>query len=214
MIPHFPPHGMDQRIGLLGGSFNPPHEGHRHVALMAMRRLRLDRLWLLVTPGNPIKSHDGLAPLTDRIAATRDVAAHPRIDVTGVEAALGSRLTIVTISALTARLPQIRFVWIMGGDNLANFHHWHRWHEIAALVPIAVIDRPGATHAALRSPAAVALAPYRIPESAAPTLVERTPPAWVYLHGRRSRLSSTALRTGIVRNLHHSVAKEQLKRNH
>jgi nicotinate-nucleotide adenylyltransferase len=214
MIARFPPHGIGQRIGLYGGSFNPPHEGHRHVALMAMRRLNLDRLWFLVTPGNPIKSHDGLAPLDERIAKTRAIAAHPGVDVTGVEAALGSRLTVVTIRALTARLPQTRFVWIMGGDNLANFHRWHCWREIAALVPIAVIDRPGATHAALRSPAALALAAERIPESAAVTLAERTPPAWVYLHGRRSRLSSTALRTGIVEKLHETVAKRQLKRNH
>ena len=196
MIPHFPPHSAGQRIGLFGGSFNPPHEGHRHVALMAMRRLKLDRLWFLVTPGNPIKSHGGLAPLADRIAATREVAAHPRIDVTGLEEALGSQLTVATIRTLRARLPLVKFVWIMGGDNLANFHRWHRWREIAELVPIAVIDRPGATHAALRSPAALALAPERIPESVAATLAERTPPAWVYLHGRRSPLSSTALRAG------------------
>jgi nicotinate-nucleotide adenylyltransferase len=123
--------------------------------------------------------------------------AHPSIAVTGVETALGSDLTVDTLEALTSRLPHLRFVWIMGGDNLASFHHWHRWRHIADLVPIAVIDRPGATHAALRSAAASALERFRIPESAAATLAERRPPVWVYLHGRRSNLSSTALRAGI-----------------
>jgi nicotinate-nucleotide adenylyltransferase len=198
MIPVFPAHGGGSRIGLMGGSFNPPHEGHRHVAMLALRRLALDRIWLLVTPGNPLKAHEGLASLETRIAATREVTSHPRIDVTGIEAALGSDLTVDTIADLTSRLPQARFVWIMGGDNLASFHRWHRWRRIADLVPMAVIDRPGATHAALRSPAASALERFRIPESEAPTLAERSPPAWVYLHGRRSNLSSTALRNGIL----------------
>ena len=194
MMPSFPPHGAGQRIGLYGGSFNPPHEGHRHVALMALRRLALDRLWLLVTPGNPLKDHDGLPSLEARIDEARAVIVHRRIDITGLEAALGSDMTVDTIAALTARLPSIRFVWIMGGDNLASFHHWHRWRRIADLLPMAVIDRPGATHRALHSPAAQALLRFRIPESEASTLAERSPPAWVYLHGRRSGLSSTALR--------------------
>jgi nicotinate-nucleotide adenylyltransferase len=194
MIPIFPPHGESQRTGLYGGSFNPAHEGHRHVARMALRRLALDRLWLLVSPGNPLKNHDGLPPLEARLAGTRAIMTDPRIAVTGVEAALGSDMTVDTIAALTARFPSLRFVWIMGGDNLASFHHWHRWRRIADLVPMAVIDRPGATHRALHSPAAQALSRFRIPESAASTLAERSPPAWVYLHGRMSSLSSTALR--------------------
>jgi len=198
MIPVFPAHGSGSRIGLFGGSFNPPHEGHRLVAMLALRRLALDRVWFLVTPGNPLKSHDGLPTLEKRLGATRQAVAHPRIDVTGVEAALGSDLTVDTLTALRGRLKGTRFVWIMGGDNLASFHHWRDWRHIADLVPIAVIDRPGATHAALRSPAAAALARFRIPESAAPSLAELAPPAWVYLHGRRSNLSSTALRAGIL----------------
>ena len=167
------------------------------MAMMVLRRLGLDRVWFLVTPGNPLKNHDGLAPLEARLAATREIAAHPAIAVTGLEAELGCDLTIDTIATLTTRLPGLSFVWIMGGDNLASFHQWHRWREIAGLVPIAVVDRPGATHAALRSPAALALARFRIPESAAARLAERRPPAWVYLHGRRSNLSSTALRARI-----------------
>lgn len=199
MIPSFPPHSAGQRIGLYGGSFNPPHEGHRLVALMALRRLALDRLWLLVTPGNPLKNHDGLPSLEARLGETRAVMTDQRIDVTGLEAALGSDMTVDTVAALTARLPSIRFVWIMGGDNLASFHRWHRWRRIADLVPMAVIDRPGATHRALHSPAAQALLRFRIPESAASTLAERSPPAWVYLHGRRSGLSSSALRARELR---------------
>ena len=194
MIPSFPPHAAGLRVGLYGGSFNPPHEGHRHVALLALRRLRHDRLWFLVTPGNPLKDHNGLPSLEARLAATRKVVAHPAIDVTGIEAALGSELTIDTIAALRTRLPQLRFVWIMGGDNLVTFHHWHRWRDIAALVPIAVVDRPGATHLAPRSVAGKAFERFRIPESAAQTLADLDPPAWVYLHERRSNLSSTALR--------------------
>jgi nicotinate-nucleotide adenylyltransferase len=198
-IPSFPAHAAGQRVGLYGGSFNPPHDGHRHVALMALRRLALDRLWFLVTPANPLKNRAGLASLDARLSNTRAIMKHPRLDVTGVEAALGSDLTVDTIATLTSRLPSLRFVWIMGGDNLATFHHWHRWRHIADLVPIAVIDRPGATHRALHSPAAQALSRFRIPESEASTLVERRAPAWVYLHGRRSGLSSTALREGVFR---------------
>ncbi len=198
MIPVFPSHGEGQRIGLYGGSFNPAHEGHRHVALMALRRLALDRLWLLVTPGNPLKKHEGLPPLEARVAGTRAIMTDPRIEVTGIEAALGSDMTVDTVAALTTRFPSVRFVWIMGGDNLASFHHWHRWRRIADLVPLAVIDRPGATHRALHSPAAQALSRFRIRESAASTLAERSPPAWVYLHGRRSSLSSTVLRAGAL----------------
>ena len=162
---------------------------------MALRRLALDRLWLLVTPGNPLKNHDGLPSLEARLAETRSVMTHPRIDVTGVEAALGSDMTVDTIAALTARLPLLRFVWIMGGDNLASFHLWRRWRA-ASPISCRWPSSTGRvrTHRALHSPAAQALSRFRIPESAAPTLAERSPPAWVYLHGRRSSLSSTALR--------------------
>jgi nicotinate-nucleotide adenylyltransferase len=182
------------RIGLFGGSFNPPHEGHLHVGRMALARLQLDRLWWLVTPGNPLKERHGLASLEGRLAAARRLARHPRIAVTDLEAQLGVRYTIDTIRQLRARCPTVRFVWIMGADSLANFHRWGHWREIAELVPIAVIDRPGLTLKALHSPAAHALAGSRIRESAAPTLAARKPPAWVFLHGPRSNLSSTAIR--------------------
>jgi nicotinate-nucleotide adenylyltransferase len=189
-----PPHAPGMRVGLFGGSFNPPHEGHLHVGRMALARLRLDHLWWLVTPGNPLKERHGLASLEVRVEAARRLARHPRIKVTDVEAQLGVRYTVDTIRELRLRCPTLRFVWIMGADSLASFHRWGSWREIAGLVPIAVIDRPGLTLKSVRSPAAQALAGFRIREEAAATLAVRDPPAWVFLHGPRSNLSSTAIR--------------------
>lgn len=182
------------RIGLFGGSFDPPHAGHRLATLIAIRRLRLDRVWWLVTPGNPLKDTSGLAPLESRMAAARALAAHPRIVVTDVEQALGVRYTHDTIAYLIRRCPGVRFVWLMGADNLKSFHRWERWREIADLVPIAVVDRPGATLRASASPAAETLGAHRIPERLAAIVVTADPPAWTFLHGPRSALSSTALR--------------------
>ncbi|MCG6121640.1 MAG: nicotinate-nucleotide adenylyltransferase [Microvirga sp.] len=189
-----PPHGPGLRIGLFGGSFDPPHEGHLLVARLAMRRLKLDRLWWLVTPGNPLKDHSRLAPLPRRLAAARALARHPRIVVTDLEAKAGLAYTLDTLRFLKARCPGVRFVWIMGGDGLANLHRWRGWREITALAPFAVIDRPGATLRAKASPAARALAARRLPESRASRLALAPPPAWVYLHGPRSSLSSTEIR--------------------
>lgn len=189
-----PPHAPGMRIGLFGGSFNPPHEGHLHVGRMALTRLRLDHLWWLVTPGNPLKERRGLASLEERMDAARLLARHPRITVTDIETQLGVRYTIDTIRALRARCPGVHFVWIMGADGLAGFHRWRDWREIAQFVPIAVIDRPGLTLKSVRSPAAQWLERARIPETAAATLPARRPPAWVFLHGPRSTLSSTAIR--------------------
>jgi len=189
-----PPAAAGMRIGLFGGSFNPPHAGHLHVGRMALRRLGLDRLWWLVTPGNPLKELAGLPTLPERMAMARKMARDPRIVVTGFEAALPAPYTIETIRLLQRRLPGVRFVWIMGADGLASFHRWQAWGEIAARVPIAVIDRPGMTLKAPLSKAARVLAPARVPEGAARTLAGRQAPAWVFLHGRRSPLSSTALR--------------------
>jgi nicotinate-nucleotide adenylyltransferase len=182
------------RIGLYGGSFNPPHAGHRHVSLMALKRLRLDRIWWIVTPGNPLKDSADLASTAARVAEARRVAAHPRIDVTSFEEAIGARYTIDTLAFLRRRLPGVRFVWIMGADNLATFHRWRGWRGIAALMPIAVIDRPGWTLRATRSRAAGAFAARRVKEEDAGTLADCPPPAWTFLHGPRSFLSSSALR--------------------
>ncbi|MGU9980861.1 nicotinate-nucleotide adenylyltransferase [Phreatobacter sp. HK31-P] len=189
-----PPHAPGMRIGLFGGSFNPPHDAHRLVALTALKRLGLDAVWWLVSPGNPLKTGRGLAPLDERIAAARRLARHPAIHVTGVEAALGTRYTFDTIAKLRARCRGVRFVWIMGADNLAQFHLWQNWRGIAAMVPLAVVDRPGASLRAGAGVAAQALARYRMAESDGRLLAGAHPPAWIFLHGRKSPLSSTALR--------------------
>lgn len=182
------------RIGLYGGSFNPPHAGHRLVSLMALKRLGLDRVWWIVTPGNPLKDTGDLATTALRVAAAEKLANHPRIDVTAFEDEIGARYTIDTLSYLKRRYPEVRFVWIMGADNLASFHRWRGWEAIASLMPIAVIDRPGWTLRAIGSRGAVSLAGYRVPESEAKALPDMPAPAWAYLHGPRSFLSSTELR--------------------
>jgi len=182
------------RIGLLGGSFNPPHVAHRAISLFAIKRLKLDRVWWLVTPGNPLKEANGLASLTERLDAARALANHPRIDVSDFEADLGTNYTYATIKYLVRRCPGVHFVWIMGADNLRHFHRWQRWRDIAEMVPIAVVDRLGPSLYATASAAGHWLARFRLPESTARTLAERKPPAWIYLHGLKSPLSSTALR--------------------
>jgi nicotinate-nucleotide adenylyltransferase len=189
-----PVHYRGQRIGLFGGTFDPPHEAHLAACLLAMRRLALDRVWWLVTPGNPLKDTVGLAPLDERIAAAQRLARHPQIDVTGIEAAIGVRYSHDTIRYLVSRCPGVRFVWIMGADNLFSFHRWQRWRGIAELVPIAVIDRLGPSLRAAGSVTAQALGRRRVPESEAAALLSRRTPAWVLLHGLKSPLSSTALR--------------------
>jgi len=192
--PVLPAHARGMRIGLFGGTFDPPHAAHRAACLLALRRIGLDRVWWLVTPGNPLKDTHGLAPLDERLAAARKLARHARIDVTDIEADLGTTYTFATITYLIRRCPGVHFVWIMGADNLRSFHRWQRWRDIARLVPIAVIDRLGPSLYSAAGAAGQALAWARLPESAARTLPQRRPPAWIYLHGLKSPLSSTALR--------------------
>lgn len=182
------------RIGLLGGSFNPPHVAHRAISLFAIKRLKLDRVWWLVTPGNPLKDQDGLRDLNERTAAARRMANDPRIDVSCLESVIGTRYTVDTISYLRRRASGLRFVWIMGADNLAQFHRWQNWRRIASEVPIAVIDRPPQSFRALAAPAAQALARYRLPENQAGRLADQRAPAWVFLTGMKLNLSSTGLR--------------------
>lgn len=189
-----PPLKPGMRVGLYGGSFNPAHAGHRHVSLMALKRLRLDRIWWMVTPGNPLKDTSELADTQERVARAREVAAHPRIDVTCFEEAIGARYTVDTLRFITRRFPHVDFVWIMGADSLSSFHRWRGWRAIADLVPMAVVDRPGHTLKAVRSRAATALAPYRVGEEDGPSLAGLKTPAWLFLHGPRSSLSSSALR--------------------
>src|ERR1700736_5992060 len=162
-----PAYSRGMRIGLFGGTFDPPHDAHLAACLIAMKRLRLDRVWWLVTPGNPLKDTRGLAPLEQRIVAAKRLARHPRIDVSGLEAEIGSRYTFGTIAYLRRHCPGVRFVWIMGADNLRSFHKWQRWRGIAAAVPIAVVDRLGPSLYASASAAGQALAGARIGEAEA-----------------------------------------------
>jgi nicotinate-nucleotide adenylyltransferase len=189
-----PLHTDGMRIGLLGGSFNPPHAAHRALSQFAIKRLQLDRVWWLVTPGNPLKAPKGLRELDERAAAARKMADDPRIDVSCLESVIGTRYTEDTISYLRRRCSGLRLVWIMGADNLAQFHRWQNWRRIACQVPMAVIDRPPQSFRALAAPAARALERYRIPESGAGRLADRRAPAWVFLTGMKSALSSTGLR--------------------
>ncbi|WP_298957783.1 nicotinate-nucleotide adenylyltransferase [uncultured Methylobacterium sp.] len=195
MTVRLPPAAPGLRIGLYGGSFNPAHAGHLHVSRLALRRLALDRVWWLVSPGNPLKDRRELASLGERMAGARALAADdPRIAVTGFEAEIGARYTRQSLAWLRRHRPSLRFVWIMGADSLASFHRWQGWREIAATMPLAVIDRPGYTLTATASRAAQALRTHRLDEADAGGLAAAPPPAWVFLHGPRSDLSSTALR--------------------
>jgi nicotinate-nucleotide adenylyltransferase len=189
-----PPYSNGMRIGLLGGSFNPPHAAHRAISLFAIKRLKLDRVWWLVTPGNPLKDHGALRDLDARAEAARKMANDPRIDVSCLESVIGTRYTVDTIGYLRRRASGLRFVWIMGADNLAQFHRWQNWRRIASEVPIAVVDRPPQSFRALAAPAAQALARYRLPENQAGRLADQRAPAWVFLTGLKLNLSSTGLR--------------------
>jgi nicotinate-nucleotide adenylyltransferase len=193
-VPRLPPFAPGMRIGLLGGSFNPPHEGHALITRLALRRLRLDRVWWLVTPGNPLKSLTGLAALKARVEAARGLDVGPKVVVSDIEAQIESRFTYDTLRWLKRRAPRVHFVWIMGADNLRQFHRWRHWRAIADLVPIVVVDRPGSTLSATSGRAGAALARWRVPEREATRFAAMRPPALLFLHGRRSKLSSTALR--------------------
>ena len=195
-VPHSEP-GM--RIGLFGGSFNPPHEGHRLVALQCLKRLRLDRVWVLVSPGNPLKDHTELAPLETRIEQTIKVMDDPRLVVTGFEATQHFAYTYQTVRYLHDARPGVRFVWMMGADSLAGFDRWENWQAIAATMPMAIYARPGSALRATRSPAAVALDHARVREKDAAHLADMQAPAWVYLRGVMSGASSTALRQAHAR---------------
>jgi nicotinate-nucleotide adenylyltransferase len=197
--PGLPPFVAGMRIGLLGGSFNPPHAAHLNNSLIALRRLGLDRVWWLVTPGNPLKDTRQLPPIASRIAQCRALIRDPRIIPTGIEAKFGTRYTADTLRRLQARCPGVRFVWLMGADNLAGFHHWRDWDAIARTVPIAVIDRPGFTLRATSGRFATRFANSRLDETDSPLLARAPLPAWVLLHGRRLPHSSTAIRAGALK---------------
>jgi nicotinate-nucleotide adenylyltransferase len=182
------------RVGLYGGSFNPAHEGHAHVAETAKRRLRLDRVIWLVSPQNPLKSAHETANLAERMAGARALAKGPGMIVSDVETRLGSAFTIDTVRALKRRFPGVKFVWIMGADSLASFHRWRGWTQIMREVPVAVVSRPWISLRSRFSPAALRFARFRRPSTQALTLPGSKPPAWVFLYGRFNFQSSTALR--------------------
>lgn len=186
------PHG--RRIGLFGGSFNPPHEGHRAAALEGLRRLGLDGVWWMVSPQNPLKDPRETDDFSERLAMTRKLAKHPRFVVTDLEKKLGTRTTAATLKRIRPILARGKFVWIMGADSFATLHRWHKWRELLATLPVAVVDRPGATLKALGSPAARAFAKYRLPVSRARHLAEHKAPAWVFLKLPLRPESSTQIR--------------------
>lgn len=180
-------------IGLFGGSFDPAHDGHVQVTKHALRRLRLDQVWWLVSPGNPLKPH-GPAPLDIRIDHARREMQHPRVQVTDIEEKISTRYTADTLSAIRKLYPDRRFVWIMGADNLASFHHWENWRAITEAMPLAIVARPGQKMRALSSVAARSMARMRLPERDAHLLARMAPPAWCFLNIPMLDMSSSRLR--------------------
>ena len=199
-----------RRIGLLGGSFNPAHGGHLHISLLALHRLDLDEVWWLVSPQNPLKPLKGMAPFAKRLASAEALAkGQPRIKVTAIETALGTSYTADTIAALEGRFPHTRFVWLMGGDNLAQLSRWERWVELMRRVPVAVFDRPQTALRALAGKAAQRFARARVPSEAARGLAEMEPPAWAFFHTRLDPRSATEIRKRRVTRARKSVEKPQ-----
>ncbi|MDY6924789.1 MAG: nicotinate-nucleotide adenylyltransferase [Pseudomonadota bacterium] len=188
------------KVGVFGGSFNPAHDGHSHVAETALRRLDLDRVIWLVSPQNPLKDARDSAPLAERMASARDAAARaasgPSMVVSDFESRIGARWTIDTLRALTARYPGVRFIWLMGSDNLATFHHWRGWTDILRMMPVAVVARPGSELDSRTAPAAARFAAARVPASRARLLAHLEAPAWTYLTAPLNHRSSTAIRAG------------------
>jgi nicotinate-nucleotide adenylyltransferase len=187
------PVAVGLRVGLLGGSFNPPHEGHLHVSEVALKRLGLDYVWWLVSPQNPLKPARGMAPLAERLSWARELTSHaPRIRVTDIERELGARYTVDTIAKLLHRFPVLRFVWLMGSDNLMTFHLWRDWRELARHIPIAVVIRPGSALAPLTAKAAQYLSAFKTRNDRC--LAAAPPPAFAILEARRSDASATSIR--------------------
>lgn len=193
MIPAFGSR-LSLRVGLLGGSFNPAHAAHREISLTALHRLKLDQVWWLVSPQNPLKRTDGMASLQQRLSGAEAVASHPRIKVTAIETQLGTRYTADTLERLRLHYPHMRFVWLMGADNLSQIRHWDRWQDIAATMPTAVLDRPGYNLTAPQSLGGRWLSRYRLPQSEAAALADAAPPAFLLLKSKLNPLSATAIR--------------------
>ena len=184
------------RVGLLGGSFNPAHDGHRHISRVALDRLALDEVWWMVSPQNPLKTADGMAPLAERMEAARAVADDPRLIVTNIERELGTVFTVDSVDALKQRFRHHRFVWLIGADILIQMPRWRQWRRLFASVPIAVFPRPTYSSRALSGTAARRFAGKRVRESQAPMLADMRPPAWVFLRTRPHGASATRIREG------------------
>ena len=189
----FPLAATGLRVGLLGGSFDPPHNGHLHISKWALRKFHLDCVWWLVSPGNPLKTR-GPAPLERRMKACRDLVNHPKIKITDLETRLNTRYTAEMLKHLFALYPGVNFTWLMGADNLAEFHHWDRWDWIMENVPIGVMSRPGEQIAAGLSPAARRYARFRLSPRRAAALPLRGSPCWTMLTGKTLDISSTQIR--------------------
>jgi nicotinate-nucleotide adenylyltransferase len=189
-----PQRHTQSKIGLLGGSFNPAHEGHREISLAAVGELGLDAVWWLVSPGNPLKAPEDYAPYELRLAKARTVADHPLIVVSDFENRKNLQYTVDTLEALVSLWPDIEFVWLMGADSLETFDRWKDWRRIFNLAPIAVFSRPGHENAAEQSPAAMEFAAFRLAGPAARRLADAEPPAWAYFSGPANPISSTRLR--------------------
>lgn len=186
-------------MGLLGGSFNPAHEGHLHVSLLALKKLGLHELWWLVSPQNPLKPLKGLAPFEERLAGARALSRHPAIRVLDLERRLGTLYTVDTLRALAKCFPETRFVWIMGADNLAQIPLWKDWTGIFEAVPIAIFDRPSYSLRALAGRAAHRYRRYRLPPRRAKELAGRPAPAWIFFHDRLNPASATRIRAAAKR---------------
>lgn len=186
------------RVGVLGGSFNPAHAGHRHIAEVARRRLRLHQVWLMVSPGNPLKAAKGMGSFAQRMAAARGIADGRRIVATGIERGLRTRYTADTLPALRRRFPNVRFVWLMGADNLEGLPRWRQWQRIAHSMPFAVLPRPSYNERALAGRAAQALRGARHPSHEASRLSLLSAPAWIFLPSPQHAASATALRAAGV----------------
>jgi len=189
-----PAAGDGARIGLFGGSFNPPHEGHLNLCDLALKKLELDQIWWIVTPGNPLKSHSELRSLEERLQLSHEIVSHPKIKITCFEAKYKTRYTADTLRIVKQKRPRQKFVWLMGADNLADLHRWQEWRKIVQMMPLAVIDRPGSTLSSRSARAALFLSRCRLDEEDLRLLVTRKPPVWAFLHGPRNSLSSTQLR--------------------
>jgi len=186
--------GNARRIGLLGGSFNPAHAGHLHISREALKRLKLDEVWWLVSPQNPLKNSDELADYATRFTLAEAMASHPRIKVLDLEKRHHLNYTIDTLRFLNNRHRGTQFVWLMGADNLAGFHRWRNWRSIAKLLPIAVLDRAPYALRALAGPFARSFSATRLPANAGAALAAKTAPRWLYLSIPRSPVSATHLR--------------------